>query len=233
VEGGEPAERDAASFHPASLVTDEPTKLVHQARLPDSGLPNDEHHLALPGSRFLEAVPEGGQLTLTRDEDRQTPFGLDVEPAPRLAGRHDLPRRRRLRLALQAELPERAHVKETSGQTVSRLGDHNRARLRHLLEARGDVRRVADGRVIHPKVVPDAADDDQPSVEPLTYLEVYAAPAQGVLPITCERPLDAECGENRAPCVVLMGDRRAEQRHDPVAEELIDRPLVAMDLGQH
>ena len=30
-----------------------------------------------------------------------------------------------------------------------------------------------------------------------------------------------------------MGDRRAEQRHDPIAEELIDGSLVVMDLGQH
>ena len=38
---------------------------------------------------------------------------------------------------------------------------------------------------------------------------------------------------HRAPRVVLVGDRRAEQRHDAVAEELVDRALVAVDLGQH
>ena len=33
--------------------------------------------------------------------------------------------------------------------------------------------------------------------------------------------------------MVLMRDRRAEQRHDPVAHNLVDRTLVAMDRGHH
>ena len=37
----------------------------------------------------------------------------------------------------------------------------------------------------------------------------------------------------RALRVVLVRDRRAEERHDAVAEELVDRALVAVDLGQH
>jgi hypothetical protein len=33
--------------------------------------------------------------------------------------------------------------------------------------------------------------------------------------------------------VVLVRDRRPEERHDPIPEELIHRPLVAVDLRQH
>jgi hypothetical protein len=33
--------------------------------------------------------------------------------------------------------------------------------------------------------------------------------------------------------VVLVGDGRAEQRHDAVAEELVDRALEAVNLGEH
>ena len=32
-----------------------------------------------------------------------------------------------------------------------------------------------------------------------------------------------------SPCVILVGDGRAEERHDPVTRELVDRPLEAMD----
>ena len=39
-------------------------------------------------------------------------------------------------------------------------------------------------------------------------------------------------GEHGPPGVVLVRDRRAEQGHEAVAEELVDRPLVAVDLGQ-
>ena len=38
---------------------------------------------------------------------------------------------------------------------------------------------------------------------------------------------------NGAARVVLVRDGRAEQRHDAVAEELVDGALVAVDLGQH
>jgi hypothetical protein len=38
---------------------------------------------------------------------------------------------------------------------------------------------------------------------------------------------------DRAPGVILVGDGRAEERHDPVAEELVDRALVAVHLGEH
>ena len=33
--------------------------------------------------------------------------------------------------------------------------------------------------------------------------------------------------------VIFVGDRRSEERHDPVPEELVDRALVPVDLGQH
>jgi hypothetical protein len=78
----------------------------NQTGLADPGLADDDHHLALSGSGLLEAVPEGGHLALAPHESRQAPFGLDLEPAPCLSGRDHLPRRHRLRFALQAELPE-------------------------------------------------------------------------------------------------------------------------------
>ena len=37
---------------------------------------------------------------------------------------------------------------------------------------------------------------------------------------------------DRAARVILVGERRAEERHEAVAEELVDRALVAMHLGE-
>ena len=48
-----------------------------------------------------------------------------------------------------------------------------------------------------------------------------------------ERPRDAEGGVDGAPRVILVGDGRPEERHDAVAEELVHRALVAVDLGEH
>ena len=41
--------------------------------------------------------------------------------------------------------------------------------------------------------------------------------------------LDGQRGAERPRGVVLVGDRRAEERHHAVTEELVDRPLAAVD----
>ena len=43
---------------------------------------------------------------------------------------------------------------------------------------------------------------------------------------------DAERREARPPRVILVGQRRPEERHEAVAEELVDGALVAVDLGE-
>ena len=40
---------------------------------------------------------------------------------------------------------------------------------------------------------------------------------------------ELQCCEHRAPGMVLMGDGGAEQRHEAVAEELVDVAFVAMN----
>ena len=48
----------------------------------------------------------------------------------------------------------------------------------------------------------------------------------------CIAPLHVERGVARPHGVVLVGERRAEERHDPVAHDLVDGALVAVD-GLH
>ena len=50
--------------------------------------------------------------------------------------------------------------------------------------------------------------------------------------VEVDPPLHPQRGVAGAHRVVLVGDRRAEQRHDPVAHHLVDRALVVMD-GLH
>jgi hypothetical protein len=47
-----------------------------------------------------------------------------------------------------------------------------------------------------------------------------------------EPALDPDRRHDRPARVILVGDRRAEQRHEPVAKELIDRPFVLVHLGE-
>ena len=79
--------------------------------------------------------------------------------------------------------------------------------------------RVTGGGVVHPKVVADGTDDHRTGVDPDPDVDLGSL-------------LDRECGKRGAACVVLVCDRGAEEGHEAVAEELVDRALVAVDLGE-
>ena len=72
-----------------------------------------------------------------------------------------------------------------------------------------------------------------PLLRPWRTLKVSARSRASSRLIVLERPLDAERGVHRALRMVLVGDRRAEERHDAVAEELVHRAFVPVHLGQH
>ena len=115
---------------------------------------------------------------------------------------------------------------------MGRLRDRHAPRLTRLLQTRRDIGGVSHGRVVHAQVAADAADHDEAGVEALAGAEADAAGSQLGL-IGLERPSDAERRVDGPARVVLMGDGGAEKRHDAVAEELVDRALVAVHLGQH
>jgi hypothetical protein len=91
---------------------------------------------------------------------------------------------------------------------------------------------LAHGRVVHPEVISDGADHDLAGVEPDSNIDGQAFdPAQtpGVL---LDRVLHAQRRIAGADGMVLVRERGAEERHDPVPHHLVDGPLVPMD-GLH
>jgi hypothetical protein len=62
--------------------------------------------------------------------------------------------------------------------------------------------------------------------------EIPAVPLPKLGAMLVDQLLQAEGGERRPPGMVLVGDRRPEDGHEAVAQELVDRPLVAVDLGE-
>jgi hypothetical protein len=88
---------------------------------------------------------------------------------------------------------------------------------------------VAEGGVGHGQVLADRAHDDLAGVEAGPHREAHAVRAFDVRREASELALEVHRGVAGAARVVLVGDRRAEQRHDPVAGELVDRALVAVD----
>jgi hypothetical protein len=92
--------------------------------------------------------------------------------------------------------------------------------------------RLADGRVVHVQIAADGAHDNLARVEPDPDLDVDAVGATSLLRVMLDQLLHTQRGVARPYGVVLVRERRAEQRHDPIAHDLVDRALVAVD-GLH
>jgi hypothetical protein len=113
------------------------------------------------------------------------------------------------------------------------LAHENLAGLRKGEQSRGQVRGIPDRGVIHAEVVADLADDHRTRVKPHAYLELDATLGAELVAVRGERALEAEGRVDRAQGVILVGDGRAEQGHEAVAEKLIDCSFVAVDLAEH
>ena len=103
----------------------------------------------------------------------------------------------------------------------------------HLLHAGGEVRGLADRGVVHAQVAADRAHHDLAGVEADADLDRDALGAAHLLGVAPDRLLHAERGVAGAHGVILVGERRAEERHDAVAHDLVDRALVAVDRLHH
>ena len=93
--------------------------------------------------------------------------------------------------------------------------------------------RLPDGAVVHGQVVVDPAHDDFTRVEPDPDLDVDVLLAEDLLGVLRDQRLHLQRGVPGPHGVVLVRDRRAEQRHDPVPHDLVHRALVTVDRRHH
>src|SRR3989442_723431 len=85
--------------------------------------------------------------------------------------------------------------------------------------------------VVHTKVVADGADDHGPRVQSHAHGDRACLASEVDLALP-EDALDRERGEDTSANVILVGQWRTEQGHEPVAKELVDRALVSVHLAQ-
>ncbi len=233
MEGDGATEGDATAFHPGRLVSQALAELVEEPGLADPGLPHQEHGLTGARLRLVEEVGQRPELALAADVGRQPALRHHLQPGPGLSRRDDFPDGDGLGLALENVLAQGAGVEIPLDEAVGGLGDDDAAAIGELLQPGRGVGRIADSRVVHAEVAADRAHDDQTGVEPLADLKSRGTRALKFPLVAIEGPADAEGGVDRALGVVLVGDRGTEERHDAVAQELVDRALVPVDLGQH
>jgi hypothetical protein len=102
-----------------------------------------------------------------------------------------------------------------------------------LLQTGRDVRCIANGRVIHPEVVADAADHDWPCVEADPHPDGRTLAGLDLAAQIADRALDAKCGVPGAACAILVRDGHPKESHHAVARVLVDRALEPVDLGSY
>ena len=83
------------------------------------------------------------------------------------------------------------------------------------------MRRLADGGVVHAQIATDGADDDLARVEAHADLDGHPVRAADPSAYCATDSCIAQRRVAGSNGVVLVGQRRAEERHDPVADDLV------------
>ena len=207
-------------------------ELVEEPRLAHARLPDHGHDLPMPPGRLLLRRLELLHLGVAAHEAGEPPRRRGLQPRADPPGAPDLVGLHRRGQALDRDRPEQVNLHVALGQR-QRLGrDHYCAGIGDLLHPRGEMRRLADRRVVHVEIAADGAHDDLAGVQPDTDLDDRRVRAAHLFRVFLNALLHPEGGVASAHRVILMGERRAEQRHNPVAHYLVDCALVPVD-GLH
>ena len=215
---------DGNAPYPAALE-----ELVAEPALSDAGLAQHRYHPAVPLERAPQRRLERGGLLLPPDEAREAPPAGDLEPRPERADAAQLIDPERVPHPLQREAAEVLEVEVPCDQRRRVLGQVDLPGLGEPLHALCEAHRVALRRVVHAQIVSDRADDHLPRIEPYADREVETLGAAELAPVAPERFAEMQRRMACALRMILVRDRRAEERHDPIAGELVDGALEAVD----
>jgi hypothetical protein len=95
------------------------------------------------------------------------------------------------------------------------VAHHDRAGLRHLLQARRQGGGVADRGVVHAEVVANGADHDEPDVKAHAQAEEDRAAGRDLERLLGERAPDAERRQHRPARMVLVAERAPNRAMKP------------------
>src|SRR4029079_15883771 len=212
--GNRGPERQATTLKRNGSTLGGELQLVGQPRLAEAGISGNADDLSLRG-RGAKGLPQRLELLISSREGSELLVSLvdrgRAQAASDDAQRGDGALFDRHRLCLpELEVPTQVARGRGTHQHISGGS--------RPVQTSCENGRVTGGGVVHPKVVADGTDDDRTGVDPDPDVDLGSL-------------LDRERGKRCAACVVLVGDRGAEEGHEAVAEELVDRALIALDLG--
>ena len=195
--------------------------LPDEPALPDARIRSDDHEVSAPALRGgVEDPAQHRQLGLSPHDRRP---GAPA-PARGRVGADGEPGVDRSVAPLHLERPERLVADDLGGGRVGRGPDDDLAGRRDRLEPARGVHDITHRR----DVTAERADEHLAGVHADAHLQVDAHPSREVR----ERALHLQPAAHRPLGIVLVRDRRAEDRHELVADDLVDAAPVGRDVGR-
>ena len=208
-------------------------ELVREAELADAGLAHDGDDRAVAPCGPVADPAQVLDLGVAAAEAREAAKRRGLQARPGLTRSRQLEDLDRVREALHWDGPERPDLDVALGQPHGLARQAHRPRRRQLLHAGRQVRGLAHGRVVHPEIAADRAHHDLARVEADADLGLHALRSTQLLRIAPHTILHPEGGITRAHGVILVGEWRPEQRHDPVPHHLVNGALIAVHRVHH
>ena len=232
--GARPARRHRGALqHQPGAHPTGARELVEQPRLADARIADEGDDLAVAGSGQLTRPIERRQFARPADERRQATDGGGLEPGARCPDPLQIEGLDGLRQALDRHPPQAPQFDEALGEAGGGRGQPDGAGTGELLHPAREMHRRTDRVVVHAEVVADRAHQDlaRMQADPDADLDAVGAALRRGLGL--HGALDRERRVAGAHGMVLVRDRRAEQRHDAVAQDPVDRAFVAMHGVHH
>ena len=172
--------------------------------------------------QFVIAAHEAGQPACRRDLHR---------PARRAGPRNRVHIDHPLQAANRP--PAKRHCLDITRDQPDGIGGcENGTGLGHLLHAGGQVCRLPHRRVVHLEIAADGPDHHLAGVQAYPDLRLDPVQPAKAFGVPLDGLLHPERGIARPHRVIFVGQRSAEERHDPVSHDLVDGALVEVD-GLH
>jgi hypothetical protein len=201
-----------------------------QTRLPHAGFPHDRHHVPMTAGGETEGLVELVKLYLAPHEAGQLAHRRGrPAPGPGLRQLVDLDPRLQ---ALHGLFPQRLDLDVLLGEPQRVGGEEDFAPGRELLYPVSQLSGQANGRGVHVQIAADGRDHNLARVEPDTDVNRDAMGATCLLGVPANGGLHVEGGIARPDGMILMRERCAEERRDPVAR-FVDGALVVVDRVSH
>ena len=131
--------------------------------------------------------------------------------------------------AFDVELAEVVEVEVAGHELGGLLGEIRPTRLRQGLHPLRQPHRMANRGVFDAQVLADRTHHDLARVDAHPHREAQPVAAAHLGGIGGKLTLQRERRPAGALCVILVGERSAEERHDPIAGELVNRALEAVN----